>query len=58
MAILVIALLKIVEGSVAVLLGVAALVVMFTSLTGVCPCYMRLNLNTIKKNNEILGDEK
>lgn len=49
--ILMLALLKFIEGPLAVLLGVAALVLMLTGLTGVCPCYIRLNLSTLKKNN-------
>jgi hypothetical protein len=51
LVILGLALLKIVEGPIAVLLGAAALVLMLTGFTGVCPCYIRLNLNTLKKNN-------
>jgi len=49
--ILSLALLKIIEGPTAILLGVAALVLMLTGLTGVCPCYIRLNKTTLKKNN-------
>ena len=51
LVILMLALLKVVEGPLALLLGGAALVLMLTGLTGVCPCYIRLNLNTLKKNN-------
>jgi hypothetical protein len=51
LVILSLAILKIIEGPLAVLLGVGALVLMLTGLTGVCPCYIRLNLTTLKKNN-------
>ncbi len=49
--ILMLALFKIIEGPLAVLLGAAALVLMLTGLIGVCPCYIRLNLTTLKKKN-------
>lgn len=49
--ILILALFKIIEGPLAVLLGAAALVLVLTGLIGVCPCYIRLNLTTLKKNN-------
>lgn len=51
LVILMLAILKVIEGPLAVLLGAGALVLMLTGLTGVCPCYIRLNLNTLKKNN-------
>ena len=47
-------LLKVIEGPLAVLLGMAALMLMLTGMTGVCPCYVRLNLSTFKKNNQNL----
>lgn len=43
---------KIVDGQGAVFLGIAAIALLFTSLTSFCPCYTRLNVNTEgKKDN-------
>ncbi len=52
--IIILDLLKVIEGSLAVLLGMAALMLMLTGITGLCPCYVRLNLSTFKKNNQNL----
>jgi len=33
-------------------LGIIALVLLFTSVTSFCPCYVKLNINTSSKNPE------
>ena len=40
---------NVIEGQAALFLGFAALILLFTSVTSFCPCYIRLNINTNKK---------
>ena len=40
---------NIVQGRAAILLGIAAIALLFTSFTSFCPCYLRLNINTSDK---------
>jgi Inner membrane protein YgaP-like, transmembrane domain len=35
----------------AIILGVIAIMLLFTSFTSFCPCYVRLKINTKKNNN-------
>lgn len=41
-----------ISGGVASLLGIIALVMFLTSTLGFCPCYVRMNINTFKKEKE------
>ncbi len=41
-----------VSGQAAFVMGIIALVLLFTSATSFCPCYVRLNINTGQKNQE------
>ncbi len=41
----------IIDGPAAVFAGIGAIVLLLTGFTGMCPCYIRLNVSTIKKNN-------
>ena len=50
--ILILFLTGIIRGQAAVFAGIAALVLLFTSLTSFCPCYIRLNINTSGKKEE------
>lgn len=43
---------KTVDGQGAVFLGIAAIALLFTSLTSFCPCYIRLNVNTSGKKDK------
>lgn len=52
LVVLMLALFKVIDGPIAALLGAGALVLMLTGLTGICPCYIRLNLNTLKKTTK------
>ena len=38
-----------IQGQAAILLGIAAIVLLFTSISSFCPCYLRLNINTSDK---------
>ena len=40
---------NVIQGQAAILLGIAALVLLFTSISSFCPCYLRLNINTSDK---------
>ena len=48
-AILLLYMTKIIQGQAAILLGIAFVVLLFTSFTSFCPCYLRLNINTSDK---------
>ena len=39
----------VIQGQAAILLGIAALVLLFTSISSFCPCYLRLNISTSDK---------
>ena len=52
LTIIVLLLTKNVNGGTAVLMGFAALILLFTSVTSFCPCYVRLNINTSGKKDE------
>lgn len=52
LVIIVLLLTKTVDGQAAVFLGVAAIALLFTSLTSFCPCYIRLNVNTAGKKDK------
>lgn len=53
--IIVLFLAKVIQGQAALFAGIAALILLFTSLTSFCPCYIRLNINTsVKKEKEEL----
>ncbi len=54
MALLVIVLIltKTVQGGTAIIFGVMAVVLLFTSTTRFCPCYMRFNIDTAKNKKE------
>ncbi len=41
-----------ITGSATFIFGIIALVLLFTSVTSFCPCYVRLNINTGGKNPE------
>jgi len=41
-----------INGSTAAVLGIIALVMFLTSTLGFCPCYVRLNVNTLNKKND------
>ena len=41
-----------ISGNTAAVFGVIAFVMFLTSTLGFCPCYVRLNLNTLKNNKE------
>lgn len=41
-----------ISGTVAILLGVVAVVLLFTSASGVCPLYLSLGLSTLKKKKD------
>jgi Inner membrane protein YgaP-like, transmembrane domain len=47
--ILLLYLIKAIQGPIAILLGLAAIILLFTSLASFCPCYLRLNINTSDK---------
>ncbi|MGA8264115.1 MAG: DUF2892 domain-containing protein [Ignavibacteriaceae bacterium] len=49
LGILLLYLTNIIHGRAAILLGIAAIVLLFTSFTRFCPCYLRLNINTSDK---------
>ena len=38
-----------IQGQAAILLGIAAIVLLFTSISSFCPCYLRLNISTSDK---------
>ena len=40
---------NVIQGQAAILLGIAALVLLFTSISSFCPCYLRLNISTSDK---------
>jgi hypothetical protein len=40
---------KVIQGQAAIFLGLIALVLLFTSVSSFCPCYVRLNINTRKE---------
>ena len=40
---------NVIQGQAAILLGIAAIVLLFTSISSFCPCYLRLNINTSDK---------
>ena len=40
---------NVIQGQVAILLGIAAIVLLFTSISSFCPCYLRLNISTSDK---------
>ena len=40
---------NVIQGQAAILLGIAALVLLFTSISRFCPCYLRLNISTSDK---------
>jgi hypothetical protein len=40
---------KVIQGQAAILLGIAALLLLFTSISRFCPCYVRLNISTSDK---------
>jgi Inner membrane protein YgaP-like, transmembrane domain len=40
---------KVIQGQAAILLGIAALLLLFTSISSFCPCYVRLNISTSDK---------
>lgn len=40
---------SVIQGQAAILLGIAALVLLFTSISSFCPCYLRLNISTSDK---------
>ena len=52
LTIIVLLLTKSVDGGSALLMGFAALILLFTSVTSFCPCYVRLNINTSKGRDE------
>jgi hypothetical protein len=56
LTIIVLLLTKNVEGGSALLMGFAALILLFTSVTSFCPCYIRLNINTSRKKEEEEAD--
>ena len=41
-----------INGNIAAVFAVIALVMFLTSTIGFCPCYVRLNVNTLKKIKE------
>ena len=41
-----------INGSTAAVLGIIALAMFLTSTLGFCPCYVRLNVNTLNKKDE------
>ncbi len=43
---------KIITGQAVFFMGIVALVLLLTSVTSFCPCYIRLNINTAKSNSE------
>ncbi len=43
----------VIEGPTAVIAGIGAIVLMVTGFTGMCPCYVRLNVSTLKKKNNL-----
>lgn len=43
---------KTVQGGIAIIFGVMATILLFTSTTRFCPCYMRFNINTDKNKKE------
>lgn len=49
LVILLLYLAKFIEGQAAIVLGLIAAILLFTSVTKFCPCYMRLNINTSEK---------
>lgn len=40
------------------ILGIIALVLLFTSVTSFCPCYARMNINTSRKNPDANNDKE
>ena len=40
---------NVIQGQAAILLGIAALALLFTSISSFCPCYLRLNISTSDK---------
>jgi Inner membrane protein YgaP-like, transmembrane domain len=40
---------KVIQGQAAILLGIAALLLLYTSISSFCPCYVRLNISTSDK---------
>jgi hypothetical protein len=40
---------KVIQGQLAILLGIAALMLLFTSISSFCPCYLRLHISTSNK---------
>ncbi len=39
----------VIEGQATVFAGIGAIVLLLTGFTGMCPCYIRLNVNTLKE---------
>lgn len=52
LTIIVLLLTKSVDGGSALIMGFAALILLFTSVTSFCPCYVRLNINTSRNKDE------
>ncbi|HKJ80600.1 MAG TPA: DUF2892 domain-containing protein [Ignavibacteriaceae bacterium] len=52
LVIIILFLTKVIEGQGALFLGIIAIVLLFTSLTSFCPCYIRLNVNTSGSKNK------
>ena len=40
------------------ILGIIALMLLFTSVTSFCPCYVRMNVNTSRKNPDVDNDKE
>lgn len=49
LAIIILYFTNVIQGQAAVILGIFAAVMLFTSFTKFCPCYVRLNINTSNK---------
>ncbi len=50
---LVLSLTGVIEGQAAAFAGIGAIVLLLTGLTGMCPCYIRLNVNTSKQKDNL-----
>ena len=44
----------VIEGQAAAFAGIGAIVLLLTGFTGMCPCYIRLHVNTLKKKDNEL----
>lgn len=51
LAIIILYFTNVIQGQTAAILGIIAAVMLFTSFTKFCPCYVRLNINTSHKTN-------